>query len=114
MDTRIPEGRVEYEQWIKQKKYLTVTTISMHHMRYMIPLDQLDELNNGDIESFVEACISGENQEMSQFHIAENEMTADHISEEKMLEYFDEENPYLASWSKDQKINFVRNLNKKL
>lgn len=110
MDTRIPEGRVEYEEWLKTKKYVTVTTVSFYHHRYVVTLDEFEKINNGNIFDLSEQCMNGDIQEFSQNFVSESVLAHEVINEDKMLDYFDNENQYLTTWSKDQKINYVRNL----
>jgi hypothetical protein len=113
MDERIIEGRVEYDEWVKTKKYVVVTTVSSFHHYYVVPLDLIEKqmFNNGDLEETLsDLVLDNRVEEFSQTHVGENILTTDIIDEEKMLALFDKTNDYLAGWKKQQKIDFVRNL----
>lgn len=97
-------------------KYVTVTTISQFKMRYVIPVDRLQEFNNKipyEKEWAEELVIDNLLEDFSQEHLGEVVIDSREISEEEMLNIFDDENNYLESWSMEHKLEWVKNLVKK-
>ena len=96
-------------------KYVIVTAISSYRMRYAIPVDQLQELNTdvpveGHETEWAMDCVTCEEvKEFSQMHIGEQIIDAVVVDEDAMLAQFDKDNDYLAGWTKEKKINYVRN-----
>lgn len=114
-ESKLPEGRMTLEEWQRTKKYVIVTAISSHRMRYAIPVDELQKLNTdvpveGHECEWAEDCVTmQEIKEFSQSHIGEQIIDSVVLSEEDMLKLFDKDNDYLTSWSKEYKIHWVRN-----
>jgi len=95
---------------IEKNKYVIVTTISSHRMRYTIPLDELQKLNPDQPvdPSWALDCVTSEEvKEFSQRHVGEQIIDAQVLNEDEMLQFFDADNDYLASWPREQKIAFV-------
>jgi hypothetical protein len=95
------------------KKYAIVTTVSSFYHYYVVPLDQLQELNIGqpvEKQWLEDSVVCEEVEEFSQKHIGEQILESSIIDEDKMLEMFDKNNNYLTDWPKDQKIAYVRRL----
>ena len=96
-------------------KYVIVTAISSYRMRYCIPVDELQKLNTdvpieGHEIEWADDCVTAEEvDEFSQMHIGEQIIDAVVIDEDAMLEQFDKDNDYLADWTKEKKIQYVRN-----
>ena len=96
-------------------KYVIVTAISSYRMRYCIPVDELQQLNTdvpieGHEIEWAEDCVTcGEVEEFSQKHIGETIIDSEIVTEEEMLNKFDSDNGYLAGWTKEKKIQHVRN-----
>jgi hypothetical protein len=95
-------------------KYVIVTAISSYRMRYCIPVDELQELNvevpvEGREIEWAEDCVTcGEVEEFSQKHIGETIIDSEIVTEEQMLNKFDSDNDYLAGWTTENKIVYVR------
>jgi hypothetical protein len=95
-------------------KYVIVTAISSHRIRYCIPVDKLQELNvevpvEGREMEWAEDCVTcNEVVEFSQKHIGETIIDSEILTEEKMLEKFDADNDYLTDWTREKKIQYVR------
>ena len=95
-------------------KYVIVTAISSHRMRYCIPVDELQELNvevpvEGREIEWAEDCVTcNEVVEFSQKHIGETIIDSEILTEEQMLEKFDADNDYLKDWTREKKIQYVR------
>jgi hypothetical protein len=94
------------------KKYVIVTTVSSHRVRYAIPMDQLQQLNTDlpvDPKWALDCVACEEVKEFSQEWLGEH--IVDHVilDEPQTLEQFDEDNEYLKGWSTDQKIAHIRN-----
>lgn len=96
-------------------KYVIVTAISSHRMRYVIPVDELQKLNTdvpveGHEAEWAMDCVTcGEVNDFSQMHIGEQIIDAHIFDEESMLIMFDADNDYLKDWSKEKKLEYVRN-----
>jgi hypothetical protein len=84
-------------------------------MRYCIPVDELQELNvevpvEGREIEWAEDCVTcDEVVEFSQKHIGETIIESEILTEEQMLEKFDVDNDYLKDWTREKKIEYVRN-----
>lgn len=96
-------------------KYVIVTAISSYRTRYAIPVDELQKLNTDvsvegrEIEWAKDCVTCNQVQEFSQLHLGEQILDAAVVDEEAMLAQFDADNDYLVDWSKDYKIQHVRN-----
>jgi hypothetical protein len=96
-------------------KYVIVTAISSYRMRYCIPVDELQELNvevpvEGREIEWAEDCVTcDEVVEFSQKHIGETIIDSEILTEEQTLEKFDADNDYLKDWTREKKIEYVRN-----
>lgn len=111
--SQLPEGRVPYEEWLKTKRYAVVTAVSSHRMRYVVPLDQLQAMNPDQevsAEWLADSVVMGELEDFSQDWLGEQIIDINVISEDRMLELFDKDNDYLKDWTKEKKIDWVRNL----
>jgi hypothetical protein len=112
-DKQIPAGRMTLEEWQKTKKYARVTTVSTFYHTYVVPMDQLQAFNE-DLEASAEwladEVVMERVEEFSQKHLGELIIDCDVINEDKMLEIFDQQNQYLAGWTKEKKIEWVRKL----
>ena len=111
--SQLPEGRVPYEEWLKTKRYAVVTAVSSHRMRYVVPLDQLQAMNPDkevEPEWLADAVTMQEVEDFSQEWLGEQIIDVNVVSEDKMLEMFDKDNPYLEEWTKEKKISWVRKL----
>jgi hypothetical protein len=96
-------------------KYVIVTAISSYRMRYCIPVDELQKLNTEvsvegrEIEWANDCVTCGDAEEFSQHWIGENIIDAEIIDEEQMLNKFDADNDYLSGWTREKKLEYVRN-----
>jgi hypothetical protein len=96
-------------------KYVIVTAISSYRMRYCIPVDELQELNvevpvEGREIEWAEDCVTcDEVVEFSQKHVGETIIDSEILTEEQMLEKFDADNDYLKDWTREKKVEYVRN-----
>ena len=96
-------------------KYVIVTAISSYRMRYCIPVDKLQQLNTdvpieGHEIEWAEDCVTcNEVEEFSQKHIGEQIIDTEIVDEEQMLNRFDADNDYLRGWTREKKIQHVRN-----
>lgn len=95
-------------------KYVMVTTISTFRMRYCIPVDDLQNMNNTmsieghECQWAEDSVITGDVGEFSQEHVGEQIIESTVVDEEEMLRQFDADNNYLTSWTRQQKIECVR------
>jgi hypothetical protein len=78
-------------------------------------VDELQELNievpvEGREMEWAEDCVTcNEVEEFSQKHIGETIIDSEILTEEQMLEKFDADNDYLTGWTREKKIEYVRN-----
>ena len=95
------------------KDYVVVTCISSHRVRYVMHRDDLQKLNTENpvnaIEWANDTVNMNECEEFSQEHMGEYIADTVEMNEEDMLELFDKDNEYLSEWTKDQKLEWVRN-----
>ena len=95
-------------------KYVVVTAISSHRMRYVIPVDELQKLNTdvpveGHETEWAMDCVTCEEvNDFSQRHVGEQIIDAYIVDEESMLNLFDADNDYLKDWTKEKKLEYVR------
>ncbi len=95
-----------------KNQYVVVTAVSTHRMRYVVPLDELQNLNPEtpvNPEWAMDCVTCEEVEEFSQKHIGELITDCNVLNEDEILELFDKDNAYLADWSREQKINHIRN-----
>jgi len=91
-------------------KYVKVKTISTFEHTYMIPMQE-----GQTVEDHLDYVVCNEIDEFSQMHVDDCILPncTEVVDEEEMLATFDKENSYLASWSREKKIEWVHNnLNK--
>ena len=102
---------------VDMNKYVLVTAISTHRMRYCIPLDELQKLNEEqpvDPKWALDCVVMNEIEEFSQDHLGEQIVDYDVLTEEEILEQFDKDNDYLVSWTTEKKISFIRDWKSKV
>jgi hypothetical protein len=96
------------------KDYVVVTTISSYRMRYVMHRDDLQELNPSELVNAIgwanDTVTNEECEEFSQEHMGEHIVDTVEMNEDDMLELFDKDNDYLHEWTKDQKIEWIRNI----
>ena len=92
--------------------YVVVTTISQFRMRYVMHKDDLQKLNTEmqvqPIEWAEDTVTCEDCEEFSQKHLGEVIIDTTTMTEDQMLQLFDEDNDYLKGWDKDYKIQWVR------
>ena len=79
-------------------KYVLVTAISTHRMRYAIPMDELQKFNEEhpvDPRWALDCVTCQEIEEFSQDHLGEQIVDYDVLTEEEILAQFDKDNDYL-------------------
>ena len=92
-------------------KYAIVTAVSSYRMRYAIPMEDLQNLNKDaqvELEWAADAVTCNEVEEFSQQWLGEQIVEIQELDEEQILELFDKDNDYLKSWSRDQKLNYIK------
>jgi hypothetical protein len=100
----------------KQPEYVVVTTISTFRERYVIPMDELQKLNPDQPvdPSWALDCVTcQEIKEFSQRHVGEQIIDAQVVKEKEILQFFDADNDYLAEWSEEQKLEWIRDWKEK-
>jgi hypothetical protein len=94
----------------KDKTYAVVTVISTHRIRYVIPMDELQNLNPESTATlaWAEDCVTcDEVEEFSQKHLGETIVDTVEMSQEEVLTLFDTDNDYLKAWPNEQKIDHI-------
>lgn len=112
-DEQIPPGRMTLEEWQKTKKYAIVKSITTFYHIYAVPMDQIQEMNadaKADPSWLADAVTMEEVEELGQIYLGEQIIGSEMVNEDEMLKHFDNVAPYLSSWSKEKKIDFVRGL----
>ena len=98
---------------MSEEKYAIVTAVSTFRMRYCIPVSELQKMNPGvlvEAEQWAEDSVTmNEAEEFSQLHLGETIIDTMVVDEETMLSLFDKDNSYLSGWTREKKIDFVRN-----
>jgi len=90
-------------------RYVILTAISTHKIRYAIPEEALSaDTDQGLIDKATDAVTAEKVEEFSQEWLGETVIDERICTEEEMLEIFDRENDYLKSWTRAQKIDYVR------
>ena len=93
-------------------KYAIVTAVSSYRMRYAIPMEDLQNLNKNakvELEWAADPVTCEEVEEFSQEWLGEQIIDVQELDEEQILELFDRDNDYLKNWSRDQKLNHIKN-----
>lgn len=92
--------------------YVVVTAISSYRMRYVMHKDELQKMNTDapvePISWAQDSVTMNDCEEFSQLWLGETIIDTDLMNEDEMLELFDADNDYLKSWTKEQKLEYVR------
>jgi hypothetical protein len=95
----------------KQPEYVVVTCISSFRQRYVVPVDELQKLNPDQPvdPSWALDCVTAEEvKEFSQRHVGEQIIDAQVVKEAEILQFFDADNDYLAGWTQEEKLAWIR------
>ena len=96
----------------QNKDYVVVTKTSQFRIRYVMHKDDLQKLNPGmpvkPVEWACDAVTAEGVAEFSQRFFGETIMDATTVTEDEMLEMFDQDNDYMRRWLRDYKIEWVR------
>ena len=107
----------DHDVFIKDERYVVVTTVSQFRQRYSIPLSELQALNPEiDIMNDPAQQISWANdsvsmeevKEFSQYYMGESIIDTFILDEPRIKLMFDRDNDYLADWSDEKKMNFIK------
>ena len=96
---------------MSEEKYVVVTAISQFKIRYVVPMSELqkeNELAPVDPKWALDGVTCSDYEEFSQEHVGETILDWQVEDEEQILERFDRENDYLASWTKEQKLESIK------
>lgn len=95
-------------------RYVVVTMISTHRMRYCIPVSEMEKDNDNvplttqqALDWAQDSVTMEEVREFSQHWMGEQSVDAFVLDEERTLQLFDRDNDYLQSWTKEQKLKFI-------
>tara|TARA_E500000318_G_scaffold46730_1_gene44080 strand:- start:338 stop:640 length:303 start_codon:yes stop_codon:yes gene_type:complete len=90
-------------------RYVILTAISTHKVRYAIPEEVLSaDTDQLLIDKATDAVTAEKVEEFSQEWLGETVIDERICTEEEMLEIFDRENDYLRGWTREEKIEYVR------
>ena len=102
---------------MSDERYVMVTAVSTHRMRYCVPMSELQKLNpeGGDLFSDYQKAIEWANdsvtaedvKEFSQEWLGEQIVDTFILDEERALQMFDRDNDYLKEWTKEQKLKHI-------
>lgn len=96
----------------KQPEYVVVTAISSFRQRYVVPMDELAKLNPDapvDPSWALDEVTMESVKEFSQRHVGEQIIDAQVVKEAEILQFFDADNDYLASWDEEFKLAWIKN-----
>ena len=100
------------EEGEMNKEYVVVTTLSQVRWRYVMHKDDLQKLNPDapfkPIEWACDTVTAEEVEEFSQHFLGETIVDTYTVTEDEMLELFDQDNDYLKGWTRKYKIAHVR------
>lgn len=94
------------------EEYVVVTTIQTFRHRYVVPMSELQKMNEDsevNPEWAFDAVIMEEVKEFSQEHLGEQISDMFTMSEEEVLDLFDKDNKYLSGWTKEKKLEWIHN-----
>lgn len=83
-------------------KYVLVEAVSQFRMRYVIEVPDSQQMPE---VWAMETVTMQEAKEFSQKWIGETIVSAHEVTHEKIIDLCDEDNDYVSSWPKEQKIN---------
>tara|TARA_Y100000389_G_scaffold201976_1_gene246068 strand:+ start:14155 stop:14541 length:387 start_codon:yes stop_codon:yes gene_type:complete len=91
-------------------KYITCTAIQQFKVRYVIPIDDVEDCDPYcDAETFIKDSVTcNEVNEFSQLDLGETIIDTQIFDENDILELFNTENEYLKSWSEEQKLDYIK------
>ena len=99
----------------ENERYVVVTAISTFRQRYCIPMSELQKLNlevpldaQKAIEWANDSVTAEDVKEFSQHWLGENIIDTFILDEERVLNLFDRDNDYLATWTKEQKLAYLK------
>ena len=100
------------------ERYVVVTAISTHRMRYCVPVSKLQELNKDvdimndpakQVEWVKDSVTMEEVKEFSQHWVGEQIVDSFILDEERVLQLFNKDNDYLSDWDKEKKLKYIHN-----
>lgn len=92
-------------------KYVLVDAVSMFRQRYAVAVP--DDLSDDTAKEWaMDTVTCADAEEFSQLHLDEVISSTRLLSEEELLEQYDEDNDYLRDWSNEQKLRCVCFLDK--
>lgn len=103
-----------------EQKYAVITCISTHRMRYVVPVDELQKMNTEvsvegrEIDWAKDTVTMQEVKEFSQEWLGESIVDGYLLDEEGLLELFERDNDYLRGWTKEKKIEWIRDWKDKI
>jgi len=97
-----------------EDRFVMVTMVSSHRMRYCIPVSELQKMNEEkemtaeDALDWAQDSVTMEEvDEFSQHWLGEQTVDAFILDKERVLQMFDRDNDYLKDWSEEQKLDHI-------
>jgi len=97
---------------VSDEKYVVVTAISQFKIRYVVPMSELQKENpDAPVDPLwaLDGVTCNDYEEFSQDWLGEVITDWQVENEEQVLERFDRENDYLTGWTKEKKLEWIRN-----
>ena len=97
---------------MSDEKYVVVTSISQFKIRYVVPISELQKENpDAPVDPLwaLDGVTCNDYEEFSQDWLGEVITDWQVENEEQVLERFDRENDYLTGWTKEKKLEWIRN-----
>jgi len=97
------------------ERYVVVTAVSQFRQRYVMPESELQgmspdvKLDYPTMVTYANDSVTCEDvKEFSQKWLGETIVDSFVVDEERVLNLFDRDNDYLASWTKEQKLKWIK------
>ena len=94
------------------EQYVVVTTVQTFRHRYVVPMSELQKMNEDyqvDPKWALDAVTMQEVKEFSQHHIGEQITDMFVMGEDEIVDLFDKDNDYASGWTRDYKLAFIQN-----
>lgn len=111
---------LEDVQGPSDERYVVVTAVSTHRIRYCVPWSELQKMtpnvkltHDKAITWAGDSVTMQEVKEFSQDWLGEQIVDTFILDEERVLQLFDRDNDYLSGWPKEQKLEYIHNWEEK-
>jgi hypothetical protein len=94
------------------EEYVVVTTVQTFRHRYVMPMSELQKMNEDyqvDPKWALDAVTMEEVKEFSQLHLGEQILDSVVVNEDEIVDLFDRDNDYASGWTREYKLAFIQN-----